>query len=81
LHVGPLSVSQPLIVIVDPIVSVALSIWVYGESFEANTPRLVVASLAFAGMCLAAVVLARTAPATMERDSDVRTRLAPGAAS
>ena len=27
LHVGPLSVSQPLLVIVDPCVSVILSIW------------------------------------------------------
>lgn len=81
LHVGPLSVSQPLIVIVDPIVSIALSVWVYQETFAADTPRLFVASLSFAGMCLAAVVLARTAPATMERDAEVRTRLAPGAAS
>lgn len=81
LHVGPLSVSQPLIVIVDPIVSIALSIWVYGESFDADTSKLAIASLAFAGMCAAAVVLARTAPATMEREPDVRTRLAPGATS
>lgn len=81
LHVGPLSVSQPLIVIVDPIVSIALSVWVYQETFAADTPRLLVASLAFAGMCLAAVVLARTAPATMEPGAEIRTRLAPGAAS
>ncbi len=72
LHVGPLSVSQPLIVIVDPIVSIALSVWVYGETFDADAPKLFVAALAFAGMCLAAIVLARTAPATMERGSDVR---------
>jgi hypothetical protein len=67
LHVGPLSVSQPLIVVVDPIVSIALSVWVYGETFAADTPRLFVAALSFAGMCVAATVLARTAPATMER--------------
>jgi hypothetical protein len=67
LHVGPLSVSQPLIVIVDPIVSIALSVWVYAETFAASTPRLCVAALSFAGMCVAATVLARTAPATMER--------------
>jgi hypothetical protein len=81
LHVGPLSVSQPLIVIVDPIVSIALSVWVYQESFAADTPKLVVAALAFAGMCLAAFVLARTAPATMERAPDVRAGPVPGAVS
>jgi hypothetical protein len=81
LHVGPLSVSQPLIVIVDPIVSIALSVWVYQETFAADTPKLVVAALAFAGMCLAAFVLARTAPATMERAPDVRTGPVPGAVS
>jgi hypothetical protein len=67
LHVGPLSVSQPLIVIVDPIVSIALSVWVYGETFAADTPRLFVGACSFATMCVAAIVLARTAPATMER--------------
>ena len=67
LHVGPLSVSQPLIVIVDPIVSIALSVWVYAETFTESAPRLAVGAFAFAGMCVAATVLARTAPATMDR--------------
>jgi hypothetical protein len=67
LHVGPLSVSQPLIVIVDPIVSIALSVWVYAETFTDSVPRLAVGAFAFAGMCVAATVLARTAPSTMER--------------
>ena len=75
LHVGPLSVSQPLIVIVDPIVSIALSVWVYGETFTADTPRLFVGALSFAGMCVAATVLARTAPATM--DSGVAATVPP----
>jgi hypothetical protein len=60
-------VSQPLIVIVDPIVSIALSVWVYAETFTESVPRLAVGALAFAGMCVAATVLARTAPATMDR--------------
>ncbi len=75
LHVGPLSVSQPLIVIVDPIVSIALSVWVYGETFTADMPRLFVGALSFAGMCVAATVLARTAPATM--DSGVTAAASP----
>ena len=66
LHVGPLSVSQPFIVIVDPIVSIALSVWIFGESFTPDVGRLAVGSLAFAVMCGAVFVLARSAPATMD---------------
>ena len=69
LHVGPLSVSQPFIVIVDPIVSIALSVWIYGETFSATAARLAVGAVAFATMCLAVVVLTRTAPATMDPDT------------
>jgi drug/metabolite transporter (DMT)-like permease len=71
LHVGPLSVSQPFIVIVDPIVSIVLSVWIYGETFSPNATRLAVGTLAFATMCGAVVVLTRTAPSTM--DPDLRT--------
>jgi drug/metabolite transporter (DMT)-like permease len=66
LHVGPLSVSQPFLVIVDPIVSIVLSVWVFAEVFTENPFRLTVGILAFTVMCAAAAVLARTAPATME---------------
>ena len=68
LHVGPLSVSQPFIVIVDPVASIALSVWIYGESFVANAATLAVGAASFATMCGAVVVLTRTAPATMDRD-------------
>ena len=67
LHVGPLSISQPFIVIVDPIVSIVLSVWVFAEVFTENALRLSVGAAAFAVMCAAATVLARTTPATMER--------------
>jgi hypothetical protein len=66
LHVGPLSISQPFIVIVDPIVSIALSLWIFGETFTAHFARLALGSFAFAAMCIAVTVLARTAPATMD---------------
>jgi hypothetical protein len=65
LHVGPLSVSQPLLVIVDPIVSIALSVWIFREYFTEDVPRLALGSVAFVGMCCAVAVLTRTAPATM----------------
>ena len=76
LHLGPLSVSQPFIVIVDPIVSIALSVWIFGETFSENAATLAVGSLAFATMCAAVIVLTRTAPATMDPEE----RAAPGAA-
>jgi hypothetical protein len=66
LHVGPLSVSQPFLVIVDPIVSVGLSVWIFGEYFTENAVRLSLGVIAFIAMCAAAAVLARTAPATMD---------------
>jgi hypothetical protein len=65
LHVGPLSISQPFIVIVDPIVSIVLSVWVFAEVFTENALRISVGIAAFAVMCAAAAALARTAPATM----------------
>ena len=36
LHVGPLRVSQPLLVIVDPVISIVLSIHLFGERFTAD---------------------------------------------
>jgi len=65
LHVGPLSTSQPFLVIVDPIVSIALSVWIFEEYFTPNAARIILALLGFAGMCVGATMLIRTAPATM----------------
>ena len=36
LHVGPLSVSQPVLAVVDPIVSIWLSVIIFAESFAEN---------------------------------------------
>ena len=33
LHVGPLRISQPFLVIIDPLVSIALSVWLFDEHF------------------------------------------------
>lgn len=68
LHVGPLSVSQPFIVIVDPVVSVVLGIWIYHERLRAGAVHLSIGVLAFAVMCAGVVVLTRTAPASMAAD-------------
>jgi hypothetical protein len=72
LHVGPLSTSQPFLVIVDPIVSIALSVWIFEEYFTPNAARLTLAALGFAGMCASATVLIRTTPATMAGPATTR---------
>jgi hypothetical protein len=72
LHVGPLSMSQPFLVVVDPIVSIALSVWVFEEYFTPSVSRLTLAALAFAAMCVSVIVLTRTAPATMEPSAAAR---------
>ena len=66
LHVGPLRVSQPLMVIIDPLVSIALSVWLFEEHFTQDTGVLALAAVAFAAMCAGVVILTQTAPATME---------------
>ncbi len=66
LHVGPLSVSQPLLVIVDPCVSIILSIWLFQERYAAGPAAVAGSVLAFAVMCAGVVALTRTAPQTMQ---------------
>jgi drug/metabolite transporter (DMT)-like permease len=66
LHVGPLRISQPIMVIVDPVVSIALSTWLFDERFTSDALVLAVAAAAFAVMCVGVVLLTQTAPATME---------------
>ena len=69
LHVGPLRVSQPFLVIVDPIISIALSVWLFDERFKPDAVILAVAVIAFAVMCAGVVFLTQTAPATMKPDA------------
>jgi drug/metabolite transporter (DMT)-like permease len=68
LHVGPLRASQPFLVIIDPIVSIALSLWLFGEHFTSDAVALAVAAVAFAVMCVSLVALTQTAPSTMNAD-------------
>jgi drug/metabolite transporter (DMT)-like permease len=69
LHIGPLRVSQPLLVIIDPLVSIALSVWLFDEHFIPDAAILAVAAVAFAVMCAGVVLLTQTAPATMNADT------------
>jgi drug/metabolite transporter (DMT)-like permease len=79
LRVGPLSVSQPLLVIVNPIVSIALSVWIFQEYFTPDATRLAVGSAAFTAMCGSVVVLTRTAPPTMSSHGTPQTSPASSA--
>jgi hypothetical protein len=62
LHVGPLSVSQPVLVIVDPFASIVLSVWLFDERFTNSPAKITIAAVAFAVMAAGVAVLTRTAP-------------------
>jgi hypothetical protein len=71
LQVGPLSVSQPLIVVVDPAVAIVLSVWIFDERFTVSVAQKTVAGVAFCVMAVAVTVLSRTAPSDLERSTTV----------
>jgi hypothetical protein len=62
LHLGPLSVSQPILVITDPLASIVLSVWLFDEHFTNSPAKIATAVLAFAVMAAAVTVLTWTAP-------------------
>jgi hypothetical protein len=72
LHSGPLSVSQPLIVVVDPAVAIVLSVWIFDERFNVSVAQKAVAGVAFCVMAMGVVLLSRTAPADLDRPMSVR---------
>ncbi len=62
LHYGPLGVSQPLMVVVDPFVSIILGVWLFGEHFTGGSVQIAFGVLGFAAMVVGVVCLGRTAP-------------------
>jgi drug/metabolite transporter (DMT)-like permease len=62
LHAGSLSVSQPLLVVVNPLASIALSIWLFEEHFTSSPARIAIAVASFAAMAAGVVELSRAAP-------------------
>ena len=72
LHVGPSSVSQPLIVVVDPLASIVLSVWLFDERFTHNPTKIAVAVVSFTVMVVAVTGLSRTAPADLDPSRPVR---------
>jgi drug/metabolite transporter (DMT)-like permease len=72
LHVGPLSVSQPILVIVNPFASIILSVWLFGERFTDSPAKITAAVLSFAVMAAGVVMLTRTAPRDLTPSKSVR---------
>jgi drug/metabolite transporter (DMT)-like permease len=72
LHVGPLSVSQPILVIVDPFASIILSVWLFGERFTDSPAKIAIAVVAFAAMAVGVVMLTRTAPQNLTPSQPAR---------
>ncbi len=62
LHVGPLTVSQPIQVVLNPIASIWISVWLFAEHFTDDTAVLAAGAAGFAALILGVVLLTRTAP-------------------
>ncbi|HXX89056.1 MAG TPA: DMT family transporter [Acidimicrobiales bacterium] len=65
LQSGPLSVSQPVLIVVDPAVAIILSVWLFDERFTGGTWKTAMGAAAFAVMAAGVVALSRTAPADL----------------
>ena len=72
LQTGPLSVSQPLIVVVDPAVAIVLSVWLFDERFPVGVAQKVLAGAAFGLMAVGVTILSRSAPPHLDRSLPVR---------
>jgi drug/metabolite transporter (DMT)-like permease len=70
LHVGPLSASQPLLAIVNPLASIILSIWLFDERFTDSPARIAIAAGAMAVLAVGVIALSRTAPEDLNPSGD-----------
>jgi len=62
LHAGPLNVSSPIMVATDPVVSVALGVWLFGEKFTDDPLRIALSAAGFAVLAVGIVMMTRHAP-------------------
>src|SRR5215470_7403656 len=72
LHVGPLSVSQPILVIINPFASIILSVWLFDERFTNSPAKITVAALSFAVMAAGVIMLTRAAPQDLRPSEPAR---------
>jgi drug/metabolite transporter (DMT)-like permease len=68
LHVGPLRMSQPFLVIVDPLISIVLSVYLFGERFTQGAGDLALAVIAFVALATGVIFMTRTVPETIVSD-------------
>jgi hypothetical protein len=61
-----------LLVVVDPIASIVLSVWLFDEHFTHNPIGIAAAVLAFAVMAAGVVVLSRTTPIHLDTSRPAR---------
>ena len=54
--------SQPLLVIINPLASIILSIWLFDERFTDSPAKITIAVLAMAVLAAGVIALSRTAP-------------------
>ena len=73
LHVGPLSVSQPLLVIINPLAAIILSIGLFDERFTDSPAKITLAVLAMAVLAAGVIALSRTAPKDLTPSRPVTT--------
>ena len=69
LYIGPLSVSQPCIVIIDPLVSVVFGVVVFGEHWHGGTTRLISGIVLLIAISISSWFLIESTPETMSPTS------------
>jgi hypothetical protein len=62
LRIGPLTISQPLLVVVNPLVSVVLSVWLFGEHFTDDPATVTLGACAFVGIVGGVALLTSKGP-------------------
>jgi drug/metabolite transporter (DMT)-like permease len=65
-NAGPLSASQPALLIVDPLASIVLGVLIFGEHLNATVSALVGAVFALLVVCFGVVLMSRWAPPSIE---------------
>ncbi|MDE3107825.1 MAG: DMT family transporter [Acidobacteriota bacterium] len=65
LHAGPLRVSQPLIVLVDPLASVLLGVWLFHERLRSTSLAVVLAVTGLCAMGVGVVAMTRFVSPTL----------------
>jgi drug/metabolite transporter (DMT)-like permease len=80
LDAGPVAASQSVLLIVNPIVSIVMGTWLFGDHWQASIPRLGGAAFALALMFVALSILVSSPLITSTGSGEVLSRSHPAAA-